>query len=98
MNNFDKWILEKTGLSIKEFYLLCGKVCFGAFMGNPQYFLETVMIGYMEEYLLLVHHISIGMGSDIYERIEKGELFSTIRFNRLKQEIEICEKRVARRS
>ena len=48
---------------------------------------KQMLIGYMEEYLLIEHSMGIGNRDDIYRRLHKGETYENIRYDQLEEEI-----------
>jgi hypothetical protein len=48
---------------------------------------KQMLIGYMEEYLLVEHGTGIGNRDDIYSRLNKGEKYGDIRYDQLEEEI-----------
>ena len=46
---------------------------------------KQMLIGYMEEYLLIEHSMGIGNRDDIYRRLENKEKYADIRHDQLKE-------------
>ena len=53
---------------------------------------EGMLIGYMEEYLITEFGVGVGNSSDVFEEINKGKTYVSIRFNQLVDEIERHEE------
>ena len=48
---------------------------------------KLMLIGYMEEYLLIKHGIGVGNSSNIYIDIDNGKKYADIRYEQLEREI-----------
>lgn len=48
---------------------------------------KNMLIGYMEEYLLIEHGLGLGNSSCIYIQLDKGKKYSDIRHDQLEAEI-----------
>lgn len=48
---------------------------------------KQMLIGYMEEYLLIEHGLRIDNSSDIYLQLDKGKKYEDIRYDQLEKEI-----------
>ena len=48
---------------------------------------KLMLIGYMEEYLLIVYGIGVGNRSDIYIEMDSGKTYGDIRYEQLEREI-----------
>lgn len=57
--------------------------------------IKQMLIGYMEEYLLVVGGVSVGNPSNIYIRLQSGERFANIRFAQLQDAINEVMRRKA---
>ncbi len=54
---------------------------------------KQMLIGYLEEYLIVIHGVGVGLDSNIYKDIRDGKKYADLRYDQLVKEIETIEER-----
>ena len=63
---------------------------------SKQSFIDTskqMLIGYLEEYLIVIHGVGVGLNNNIYKDLKDGKKYADMRYDQLVKEIETVEGR-----